>query len=81
MSENDKSDDQSLLPARWADLVEKVFDRLSGNGAVLTYSFEDLEVNIPKIASPKGYDLSSAKCIINGDIVMKFHAESIEDKK
>jgi hypothetical protein len=54
----------------------QLFDRLTGKGAVVSYSFRNLEIDIPKAAGPQGQTLGSAKWVINGELVIKAQAES-----
>jgi len=60
---------------QWADLMGQLFDRLTGKGAVISYSFRNLEIDIPKAAGPEGKDLGSAKWVINGDLVIRAQAQ------
>ena len=54
----------------------QLFDRLTGKGAVVSYSFRNLEIDIPKAAGPQGQTLGSAKWVINGELVIKAQAQS-----
>jgi hypothetical protein len=59
---------------QWADLMGELFDRLTGKEAVMSYSFRNLELDIPRAAGPGGQDLGSAKWVINGELVIKAQA-------
>ena len=61
---------------QWADLIGQLFDRLTGKGAVISYSFKNLEVDIPKAAGPQGQTLGSAKWVVNGELVIKAQAQT-----
>jgi hypothetical protein len=46
-------------------------DRLTGKGAVISYGFRNLEVDIPKASGPQGQNLGSARWVFNGELVVK----------
>ena len=54
--------------SHWAELMEELFDRLTGKGASVTYSFENFVIDIPKAVGPRGQELGSAKWTVNGKI-------------
>jgi hypothetical protein len=66
---------QESSPTQWAELMGQLFDRLTGKGAVVSYSFKNLEVDIPRAAGPQGQTLGSAKWVINGELVIKAQAQ------
>ena len=75
-----ESEEQGRAPtAQWADLLGQLFDRLTGKGAVVSYGFRNLEIDIPKAAGPQGQTLGSAKWVINGELVIKAQAQSAGD--
>ena len=77
MGKNESEEKGTAPPAtQWADLMGQLFDRLTGKGAVVSYSFRNLEIDIPKAAGPQGQTLGSAKWVINGEIVIKAQAQS-----
>jgi hypothetical protein len=55
---------------QWAELIGELFDRLTGKGASVTYSFENFVIDIPKAVGPRGQELGSAKWTINGKLVI-----------
>jgi len=75
MSKTNKSM-QETSATQWAELMGQLFDRLTGKGAVVSYSFKNLEVDIPRAAGPQGQNLGSAKWIINGDLIIKAQAQT-----
>jgi hypothetical protein len=75
MSKTNKSM-QGTSATQWAELMGQLFDRLTGKGAVVSYSFKNLEVDIPRAAGPQGQNLGSAKWIINGDLIIKAQAQT-----
>ena len=66
--------EQERTATQWADLMGELFDRLTGKEAIMSYSFRNLELDIPRAAGPGGQDLGSAKWVINGELVIKAQA-------
>ena len=61
----------------WADLLAELFDRLTGKEAEVTYTFENLEINVPEAVGPDGKALGSAKWTINGKVLIKAETHKI----
>jgi hypothetical protein len=76
MGKNESEQQGMASATQWADLMGHLFDRLTGKGAVISYSFRNLEVDIPKAAGPQGQTLGSAKWVINGELVIKAQAQA-----
>lgn len=74
MSNTTGSKSGSKSTGQWADLLAELFDRLTGKEAEVTYSFENLEINVPEAVGPDGKTLGSAKWTINGRILIKGEA-------
>ena len=49
---------------------------MTGKEAIITYEFDNLEIDIPKAAGPGGKDLGSAKWTVNGKLIIKAEAHS-----
>jgi hypothetical protein len=49
----------------WPDLAIGLYDKLTGRGAEISYSFDDLEVQVPSSASP---DADHAPWKVNGTV-------------
>ena len=64
---NEKTEQSS---SHWAELIGELFDRLTGKGASVTYSFENFVIDIPKAVGPRGQELGSAKWTINGKLLI-----------
>ena len=77
--EKDQSEQRSAPTTQWAELLGHLFDRLTGKGAVVSYKFRNLEIDIPRAAGPQGQTLGSAKWVINGELVIKAQAEAAGD--
>lgn len=75
MSQN-KTAEQQNMATQWPDLLGVLFDRLAGKEAMITYSFRDLEVELPRASGPGGQSLGSAKWILNGDLAIKAQSHS-----
>jgi hypothetical protein len=77
--EKDQSEQRSAPTTQWAELLGQLFDRLTGKGALVSYKFRNLEIDIPRAAGPQGQTLGSAKWVINGELVIKAQAEAAGD--
>jgi len=73
-SSSGSSDKNSKSAGQWADLLADLFDRLTGKEAEVTYTFDNLEINVPEAVGPDGKTLGSAKWTINGKILIKAEA-------
>ena len=71
----------SQSSSHWAELMAELFDRLTGKGASVTYSFENFVVDIPKAVGPRGQELGSAKWTVNGkiQITAESHRSTVTD--
>jgi hypothetical protein len=58
----------------WIDIISSLIDRLTGKEAIITYEFDNLEIDIPRASGPGGKELGSAKWIINGKLIIKAEA-------
>jgi hypothetical protein len=76
MEKNQSEEQRSAPTTQWADLLGQLFDRLTGKGAVVSYRFKNLEIDIPRATGPQDQTLGSAKWVINGELVIKAQAES-----
>ena len=68
--------EQQEMEAQWPELLGHLFDKLTGKGAIITYGFRNLEVEIPREAGQAGQNLGSAKWVLNGDLVIKAQSNS-----
>jgi hypothetical protein len=66
--------------AQWAEIIGQLFDRLTGKGASVTYTFDNLVIDIPKAQGPNGQDMGSAKWTINGKIVITAEAHQTSEQ-
>jgi hypothetical protein len=70
MSKSTTNEKTSQVSGQWADLIEQLFDRLTGKGAAVTYTFENLIIDIPRAVGPSGQEIGSAEWTINGRLVI-----------
>ena len=56
----------TLLP----EIIKQVVDKFTGKNMEVTYDFQNLEVDVPRVTGPEGKELASAKWKINGKFVM-----------
>ena len=68
--DNNNNEKTGQSSSQWAELIGELFDRLTGKGASVTYSFENFVIDIPKAVGPRGQELGSAKWTINGKLVI-----------
>jgi hypothetical protein len=61
------SDNQA---SQWAEILGQLLDRLTGKGASVTYTFENLVIDMPRAEGPGGQHVASAKVTINGKIMI-----------
>ena len=66
----DSSQDLQHASSQWAEIIGQLFDRLTGKGASVTYSFDNLVIDLPKAQGPGGQDMGSAKWTINGKVII-----------
>jgi hypothetical protein len=79
MGKNETEEQGREHATQWADLMGQLFDRLTGKGAMVSYGFRNLKIDIPKAAVPQGQTLGSAKWVVNGELVIKAQAQSTGD--
>ena len=59
-------EDASQLP----EIITQVVDKLTGKNMEVTYDFQNLEVDVPRVTGPEGKEIASAKWKINGKFVL-----------
>ena len=52
------------------EIIKQVVDKLIGKNMEVTYDFQNLEVDVPRVAGPDDKELGSAKWKINGKFVL-----------
>jgi len=51
------------------EIIKQLIDKLTGKDMEVTYDFQNLELDVPRVSGPDGKELASAKWKINGKIV------------
>ena len=52
------------------EIIKQIVDKFTGKNMEVTYDFQNLEVDVPRVTGPEGKELASAKWKINGKFVM-----------
>ena len=65
---------------QWAEIIGQLFDRLTGKGASVTYTFDNLIIDMPRATGPNGQDVGSAKWTVNGKIVITAEAHKTAEE-
>jgi hypothetical protein len=63
-----KMADQDVGTTTWPELAIGLYDKLTGRGAEITYEFDNLDVFVPKSASP---DAEQARWKLNGTLKIR----------
>lgn len=66
---------------RWPSILKEVVDKLTGKNMQVTYDFDNLEIEVPKVTGPGGKEMGSAKWRIDGKLKLSteiLKRESIE---
>jgi hypothetical protein len=69
-----------------APVLEQLIEKLTGKGAVVTYSFDNLKIEMPKAEGSEGRQIGGGNLIVNGKIrisaeVHKKTSRSFEEPK
>lgn len=75
------SRDIQQTSAQWAEVIGQLFDRLTGKGASVTYTFDNLVIDIPHAQGPSGQELGSAKWTINGKVIITAEAHKTAEER
>lgn len=65
---------------QWAEIIGQLFDRLTGKGASVTYTFDNLTIDMPRATGPNGQEMGSAKWTVNGKIVITAEAHKTAEE-
>lgn len=66
--------------SQWSEVITGIIDKLTGKDLQVTYSFENLEVEIPKAFGPDGKQLGGAKWRVDGKITISTELINEENK-
>lgn len=69
-----------------APILEQLVEKLTGKGAIITYSFNNLKIDMPTAKGPEGRQIGGGKLIVNGAVRIsaKVHKKNnigFEEKK
>ena len=67
------------MTTQWAEIIGQLFDRLTGKGASVTYTFDNLVVDIPRAQGPNGQNMGSAKWTVNGKVIITAEAHEASE--
>jgi hypothetical protein len=51
-----------------APILEQLVEKLTGKNAIITYSFNDLKVEMPTAKGPEGRQIGGGKLTVNGTV-------------
>jgi hypothetical protein len=78
--ENSKQEPSSLVDeaskrvqegaSQLPEIIIQVVDKLIGKNMEVTYDFQNLEVDVPRVTGPEGKEIASAKWKLNGKFVL-----------
>jgi len=69
----------SKLTEHGAPVIERLLDKLTGKGALVKYSFEDLKIEMPSATDPNGRNIGAGKMTIHGTITISARVQEIND--
>lgn len=62
-----------------APVIEQLLDKLTGKGAQVKYSFQDLKVEMPAATKPDGKTVKGGKLNVNGTITISAKVIKVQD--
>lgn len=62
--------------SQWLSILKEVVDKLTGKNMQVTYDFDNLEIEVPKVTGPGGKEMGSAKWRI--DVKLTLSTELLE---
>jgi hypothetical protein len=77
MTDSTRTEKSTEQAAQWANLLTELFDRLTGKGTEVAYSFQNLEIDIPRAVGPQGSELGSAKWVLNGRLTITAQSNKV----
>jgi hypothetical protein len=81
MSQDNTNASQGMqqTSTQWAEIIGQLFDRLTGKGASVTYTFDNLVIDMPRAQGPNGQNMGSAKWTVNGKVVITAEAHQASE--
>lgn len=56
--------------SQWLSILKEVVDKLTGKNMQVTYDFDNLEIEVPKVTGPGEKEMGSAKWRIDGKLTL-----------
>lgn len=53
-----------------SEIIKQVVDKLTGKNMEVTYDFQNLQIDVPRVSGPEGKELGSAQWKINGKFIL-----------
>jgi hypothetical protein len=69
----------SKITEHGAPVIERLLDKLTGKGALVKYSFEDLKIEMPSATDPNGRTIRGGKMVIHGTITISAKMQDLND--
>ncbi|VFJ15287.1 hypothetical protein [Candidatus Nitrosocosmicus franklandus] len=70
----------SKIAEQGAPVIERLLDKLTGKGALIKYSFNDLKIEMPSVKDPNGRNIREGKITIRGTIAVSARVQHLEDQ-
>jgi len=71
----------SKITEHGAPVLERLLDKLTGKGAIVKYSFEDLKIEMPSATDPNGRNIGGGKMTIHGTITISATVQEIKENR
>lgn len=71
----------SKITEHGAPVLERLLDKLTGKGAIVKYSFEDLKIEMPSATDPNGRNIGGGKITIHGTITISATVQEIKENR
>ena len=69
----------SKITEHGAPVIERLLNTLTGKGALVRYSFEDLKIEMPSATDPNGRTIRGGKMTIHGTITISAKMHDLND--
>ena len=56
--------------SHFPEIIKQIVDKLTGKDMEVTYDFQNLQIDVPRVSGPDGKELGSAQWKINGKFVL-----------
>ena len=69
-SSSEQGSNNSSKASNWSEVITKIIDKLVKVDVSVMYTFDHLEIDVPKAHGPGGKELGGAKWVIDGKITI-----------